>query len=280
MWAAETSKANPFIPLPAAIAAVRELTPDVNLFQVDFRGGGGFAYRPGQFAFLSAFGVGEAPFSITSLHAEGGPMEFAIRRVGTVSAALHDMEPGSLVGVRGPFGNGFPLEEFKGKNLLIIGGGIGLAPLRPIIKTALGRRGDYGDLLIIYGARTPQDLVFASEFEEWAAVPGARLGLTVDREGPGWEGKRVALVPAVVKELKPSAQNTVAIICGPPIMIRFVLAELKALGFENHQIVTTLESKMKCGLGKCARCNIGEKYVCQDGPVFTFDQISGFLEQL
>lgn len=279
MWAAEKSRANPFIPYAATISAVRELTLDVNLFQVEFGDGGGFAYQPGQFAFLSAFGVGEAPFSITSLHAGDGPMEFAIRRVGTVSAALHDMEPGSLVGVRGPFGNCFPLDDFKGKNLVIIGGGIGLAPLRPIIKTTLGHRGDYGDVLIIYGARTPQDLVFAPEFEDWAAVPGTRLELTVDREGPGWEG-RVALVPAVIKELQPAAENAVAIICGPPIMIRFVLAELKALGFENHQIVTTLESKMKCGMGKCARCNIGEKYVCQDGPVFTFDQISGFLEQL
>ena len=157
MWAAEKSKANPFIPYPAVISAVRELTLDVNLFQVKLPHGGGFSYQPGQFAFLSAFGVGEAPFSITSLHAEGGPMEFALRKVGTVSSALHDMEPGAVIGVRGPFGNGFPLEEFKGKSLLIIGGGIGLAPLRPIIKLALGHRGDYGNLLIIYGARTPAD---------------------------------------------------------------------------------------------------------------------------
>ncbi|MDP6509829.1 MAG: FAD/NAD(P)-binding protein [Dehalococcoidia bacterium] len=279
MWAAEKSRANPLVPLPATISAVRELTIDVNLFQVQFGDGGGFPYRPGQFAFLSAFGVGEAPFSITSLNDEGGPMEFAIRRVGTVSTALHDMEPGSVLGVRGPFGNGFPLDTFKGKNLVIIGGGIGLAPLRPIIKNALVYRDDYGEVVVIYGARTHQDLVFASEFEDWAAVPGVRLELTVDREGPGWDG-RVALVPAVIKELQPTVENAVAIICGPPIMIRFVLAELKAQGFENHQIVTTLESKMKCGIGKCARCNIGEKYVCQDGPVFTFDQISGFLEQI
>ncbi|UCD22403.1 MAG: hydrogenase, partial [Chloroflexota bacterium] len=165
-----------------------------------------------------------------------------------------------------------------GKNIIIIGGGIGMAPLRPVINNILQRRDGYGELVIINGARTPQDLVFQPEFPTWMKSPRTRLELTVDKGDEQWKG-RVALVPDVVKELAPSPDNAIAIICGPPIMIRFTLAGLRNLGFKDNQIVTTLEAKMKCGLGKCARCNIGEKYVCQDGPVFTLEQISQFLEQ-
>jgi len=147
-----------------------------------------------------------------------------------------------------------------------------------VILTILDNRNDYGDLFILNGARTPSDLVFANEFDTWAAAPKTRLELTVDAKDDNWTG-RVALIPAVVKELQPSPANSVAILCGPPIMIKFTLTELKKLGFADEQIVTTLEGKMKCGLGKCARCNVGDKYVCKDGPVFTFKQISGLLEQ-
>ena len=154
-----------------------------------------------------------------------------------------------------------------------------MAPLRPVITTILDHREDYADLLIINGARTPSDLVFAPEFQTWAEVPRTKLELTVDRGDDDWK-RRVALVPDVVKELAPSPENAIAITCGPPIMIRFTLARLKELGFADNQIVTTLEGKMKCGLGKCARCNVGDKYICQDGPVFTFEQISRFIEQV
>ncbi len=272
---------SPFLPLPARILAVQDLTPDVKLFRVEIedpRARENFRHRPGQFAFLSAFGMGESPFTFASYPSPDGVLEFAIRRVGTVPSALHELEPGEAVGIRGPFGNSFPLEEYRGKNIIIIGGGIGLAPLRPVIQAVLNHREEYGELLVIYGARTPADLVFAHEFPSWAEAPRTRVELTVDRGNGGWQG-RVALVPTVIKELKPSPENTITITCGPPIMIRFVLAELKALNFAPMQIVTTLESKMKCGLGKCARCNIGEKYVCQDGPVFSFSEISRFLEQ-
>ena len=272
---------SPFLPLPARIQEARDLTPDVKLFRVEIedpRARENFHHRPGQFAFLSAFGMGESPFTFASYPSPDGVLEFAIRRVGTVSSALHELEPGEAVGIRGPFGNSFPLEEYRGKNIIIIGGGIGLAPLRPVIQAVLSHREEYGELLVIYGARTPADLVFAHEFSSWAEAPRTRVELTVDRGNGSWQ-RRVALVPTVIKELKPSPENTITITCGPPIMIRFVLAELKALDFAPMQIVTTLESKMKCGLGKCARCNIGEKYVCQDGPVFSFSEISRFLEQ-
>jgi sulfhydrogenase subunit gamma (sulfur reductase) len=272
---------SPFIPYLATLRTVTQLTPDIKLLNMELEDPDirvNFDYKPGQFALLSAFGEGEAPFGIVSLPQQKNGLEFAVRRIGTVTRALQELEPGDTLGVRGPFGNYFPLENYEGKNIIIIGGGIGMAPLRPVINIILERRDNYGELLIINGARTPQDLVFQPEFPTWMEAPRTRVELTVDRGDEHWEG-RVALVPDVVKDLAPSPDNTIAIICGPPIMIRFTLAGLRDLGFKDDQIVTTLEAKMKCGLGKCARCNIGEKYVCQDGPVFTLEQISQLLEQ-
>jgi sulfhydrogenase subunit gamma (sulfur reductase) len=272
---------SPFIPYLATLKAAIPLTSDIKLLSVELEDSeirASFDYKPGQFALLSAFGEGEAPFGIVSLPLKRDGLEFAVRRIGTVTRALHELEPGDTLGVRGPFGNYFPLEDYEGKNIIIIGGGIGMAPLRPVINRILERRDNYEELLIINGARTPQDLVFQPEFPTWMKAPRTKLELTVDKGDEHWKG-RVALVPDVVKKLAPSPDNTIAIICGPPIMIRFTLAGLRNLGFKDNQIVTTLEAKMKCGLGKCARCNIGEKYVCQDGPVFTLEQISQFLEQ-
>lgn len=271
---------NPFIPYSATLKKVTNLTPDIKLLNLELNDThlrDNFNYKPGQFAFLSAYGVGEAPFGFVSLAYRKTGIEFAVRRIGTVTAGLHELEPGATIGIRGPLGNYFPLEDYKGKNIIIIGGGIGMAPLRPVINFILDHRSEYGNLLIINGARTPKDLVFANEFDTWAKAPQTRLELTVDKGDKTWK-KREALVPTVVTELKPSPINAIAITCGPPIMIRFVLVALKELGFANEQIVTTLEQKMKCGIGKCARCNVGDKYVCQDGPVFTLEQISNFLE--
>jgi len=272
---------DPFIPYLATVRSVVDLTPDVKLFTVDFNDPAvqeSFTYRPGQFAFVSVFGMGEVPFGITSVARRNEGLQFAVRRVGTVTNALHEVREGDTVGVRGPFGNSFPLEDYEGKNIFIIGGGIGMAPLRPVINTVLDRRDSYGDLLIINGARTPQDLVFAPEFDVWAQSPRTKVELTVDRGDDNWTG-RVALIPDVVRDIKPSSENVIAITCGPPIMIHFTLQALKELGFADRQIVTTLESNMKCGLGKCARCNVGDKYVCKDGPVFDFEQISQLFEE-
>jgi NAD(P)H-flavin reductase len=272
---------NPLLPYLSTLQELIDLTPDVKLFRLELNDPAikeNFDYKPGQFVFVSAFGVGESPFGITSVAHRKAGLDVAIRRVGTVTNALHQLEPGATVGVRGPFGNYFPLDEYKGKNIFIIGGGIGFAPLRPIITTILDYREDYGDLVIINGARSPQDLVFAPEFDTWAASPKTKLELTVDAGDDKWTG-RVALIPAVVSELKLSPENAIAITCGPPIMIHFTLIELRKLGFADNQIITTLEGKMKCGLGKCARCNVGEKYICQDGPVFSMEQISELIEQ-
>jgi len=272
---------NPLLPHLATIKDIIDQTPDVKLFQLEFNDptiGASFDYKPGQFVFVSAFGVGESPFGLSSVASRKGPIEVAVRKVGTVTSALHELEVGATVGVRGPFGNYFPLDDYKGKNIFIIGGGIGFAPLRPIINTIMDNRNDYNEMIIFNGARTPADLCFSSEFNIWSSSPKTKVELTVDAGNESWTG-RVALLPTVVKESGISPDNSIAIICGPPIMIHFTLIELKNLGFADNQIVTTLEGKMKCGLGKCARCNVGAKYICQDGPVFTQEQISQLLEQ-
>jgi len=271
---------NPLLPHLATIKDVIVQTPDVNLFQLEFNDPAvqdSFVYYPGQFVFVSAFGVGESPFGLSSVASRKGPIEVAVRKVGTVTSALHELEPGATVGVRGPFGNYFPLDDYKGKNIYIVGGGIGFAPLRPIINTIMDNRSDFGELIIFNGARTPSDLCFSSEFPIWNASPNSRVELTVDNGDANWTG-RVDLLPKVVKESGILPDNAISIICGPPIMIHFTLIELRNLGFPDDQIVTTLEGKMKCGLGKCARCNVGNKYICQDGPVFTQAQISDLLE--
>jgi NAD(P)H-flavin reductase len=272
---------NPFQPNLATLAEVKDLTGDIKLFRAVIKDEGvrkSFGQRPGQFAFVSRFGVGEAPFCLASASSRGEYIDFAIKRVGLVTDALHDLEAGATIGIRGPLGNYFPMDAYKGKDLVIIGGGIGLAPLRPVIQTVIDHRADYGKLTVIYGARTPNDLVFTDEYEEWASAPNAEFHVTVDVGDESWKGN-VGHVPGLVGKIKPSPRNSVTLTCGPPIMIKFALKELHTLEFKPEQIVTTLESKMKCGVGKCGRCNVGEKYVCLDGPVFDYAQIGKFLEE-
>jgi sulfhydrogenase subunit gamma (sulfur reductase) len=266
---------NIYLPRMATIQSMRPETIDVTTFRVTIDGSDGtgkFEYKSGQFAEVSVLGVGEAPISISSSPTRSEAIEFSIRRVGELTNALHELKPTDEIGIRGPFGNFFPLKEMEGQDLLIIGGGIGLAPLRSVILNVFDNRPKYGKIDIIYGARSPQDLVFTSEYEEWQAVDNTRLHLTVDRGDEEWKGN-VGLVPAFLKEISPSPENTTSITCGPPIMIKFVIEALNELGFSNENIITTLERRMKCGVGKCGRCNIGNKYVCLDGPVFTLKQL-------
>jgi sulfhydrogenase subunit gamma (sulfur reductase) len=266
---------NPYLPSAARIEEVRVETPDTKTFKVVFCEDDcreGFSYRPGHFAEVSVFGIGEAPFCINSTPTRPGFLEFSIKRMGRVTSALHEMIGGEQIGVRGPLGNSFPVEEWQGRKLLFIGGGIGLAPLRSAINYCLDNRSDYGEIDVIYGARSPADLVYKPELEQWAARSDMNLYLTVDAGNDEWKG-RVGFVPALVTELGPSPENTIAITCGPPIMIRLVLQGLAQLGFNDEQIVTTLEMRMKCGIGKCGRCNIGRSYVCVDGPVYNLAQL-------
>jgi len=271
---------NPMRPYLGTLIGVKDLATDIKLFQVELNDSQAcerFIYRPGQFAFLSAFGVGEAPFGLASILSRGSALEFAIAKVGTVTAALHAMEEGSIVGVRGPMGNCFPLEEIKGKNVIVLGGGIGGAPLRPVLHTILDQRDDYGHLTILWAARNPSLLVFTDEYDDWQAAPRTELHLTVDQGDESWTDN-VGLITELLEKVAPSSENAVTITCGPPIMIKFVMLTLKKLGFTADQMITTLEAKMKCGIGKCGRCNLGEKFVCVDGPVFTYTEISQFLE--
>ena len=273
---------NPFLPYIATVKEVVEETPTIKTFRVvidDPAEREAFRFEPGQVAQLSVFGVGEATFVINSPPTRTEYLQFSVMRVGEVTTKLHELQPGDKIGVRGPLGNWFPYEDMKGKDILFIGGGIGMAPLRTLLLFMLDNRSDYGHITLLYGARSPQDLCYKEELKEWERREDLELVLTVDREFPDWEG-RVGLVPNVLKELAPSPEGKVAITCGPPIMIRFTLQALAELGFGDDQVVTTLERRMKCGVGLCGRCNIGPRYVCKDGPVFTLRQLKELPPEL
>ena len=267
---------NPMRPHLGTLMGIRDLADEIKLLQIELNGEQ-FDYQPGQFAFLSAFGVGEAPFGLASIPARTPVLEFAISRVGTVTNALHALEPGAAVGVRGPLGNSFPLEEMRDKSVVVLGGGIGGAPLRPVIHTILDNRADYGHLKILWAARSPSLLVFTDEYDDWRAAPDTELYLTVDQGDATWTGNE-GLITQLLTDVAPSPEGTVAIICGPPVMIKFVVLTLKQLGFTDEQMIMTLEAKMKCGVGKCGRCNLGKTFVCLDGPVFAYTKVSRFLE--
>ncbi|MBP3448143.1 MAG: FAD/NAD(P)-binding protein [Clostridia bacterium] len=262
------------IPKIGIITEITQQTPDVKTFRVNAPEGGKlFEHLPGQCAMVSVPGVGEAMFSITSSPTNKEYQEFSIKKCGVLTDYLHTMEVGEELTVRGPYGNNFPVEtELKGKNLLFIAGGIGLAPLRSVINYVIDNRANYGTVDILYGSRSMDDLVYLKEIKEvWAKEEGINVHLTIDREQEGWDG-HVGFVPSFLKELG-FENNKTALVCGPPIMIKFVLAALIEMGFSKEQVYTTLELRMKCGVGKCGRCNIGSKYVCKDGPVFRCDEI-------
>ena len=262
------------IPYLGEVTDIRIDTPDVKTFRVLTPDGvKPFEHMPGQCAMLSIPGVGEAMFSITSSPTNKDYLEFSIKKCGCLTEWLHAMDIGQQITIRGPYGKPFPVEtELKGKDLLFIAGGIGLAPLRSVINYVRDNRENYGSVQIVYGARSKDDLVDYNEIiSEWMADDGVEVNLTIDREQEGWDG-HVGFIPNFVKELNPDLKKTV-LMCGPPVMIKFTLQGLMELGFEKTQVYTTMELKMKCGVGKCGRCNIGDKYVCKDGPVFRFDEL-------
>ena len=262
------------IPKLGVVTDIRQETPDVKTFRVNApEGGKVFEHMPGQGAMLSIPGVGEAMFSITSSPTNKEFQEFSIKRCGCVTNWLHQIEVGQMITIRGPYGKNFPVEtEFKGKDLLFIAGGIGLAPLRSVINYCRFYRENYGKIDIVYGSRSKEDLVFYKEIlDEWCKDDTINVHLTIDRAQDNWDG-HVGFVPSYVEELGFDTNKT-AIICGPPIMIKFTLAGLQKLGFDKTQVYTTMELKMKCAIGKCGRCNIGNKYVCKDGPVFRCDEL-------
>ncbi|MCL2603728.1 MAG: FAD/NAD(P)-binding protein [Defluviitaleaceae bacterium] len=278
-----------FIPKSARITHIRTETPDVKTFRVtDANGGKPFTHLPGQCAMLGVPGVGEAMFSIASPPTDTDGFDFSIKSVGKLTNHLHGLPPDSPLTIRGPFGKPFPVNDaLKGKNLIFIAGGIGIAPLRSVIKYVFGNRASYGTADIIYGARSAADLVYLNEIQnEWAREKNTRLHLTIDRPEEGWNG-HVGFVPAqitvvfgdIFQAKTTDKNNFVVLVCGPPVMIKYSIEALLALGFTKPQIYTTLEMKMKCGVGQCGRCNIGHKYVCTDGPVFRADELDELPEE-
>jgi sulfhydrogenase subunit gamma (sulfur reductase) len=271
---------NPYVPFPMRIEEIIVETADENIKTFEFSFAGKedearFVYTPGQFAELSVFGKGEAPFGMASTPTLPGRLSFSVSKIGVVTGALHRMEKGDVVGVRGPLGNGYPLETFKGKNLILIGGGFGFSTLRSLTNFILhdSNRKDYMDLTVIYGARRPGLLLYKQDLEAWQERGDLRLHLTVDKGENGWQG-HVGFVPEVTRSVAPNPKNAYAVVCGPPAMIQFTLPVLKELGFRDENVFLSLEMRMKCGIGKCGRCNVGSKYICSDGPVFSQAELS------
>ncbi len=276
---------NPYLPLPMRIERIHVETDDEMLKTFDLafareEDAAGFDFRPGQFCEISVFGKGEAPFGIASSPTETGPLRFTVNKVGVVTTALHNMNEGELVGLRGPLGNGYPLEQFEGHNVVIVGGGFAFTTLRSLTHYLLdpGNRSRFGEIIIIYGARRPGLLLYKEDLAAWERREDISVHLTIDREAPGWT-KHVGFVPDVVERVAPSAESTYAVIVGPPVMIRFTLPKLRALGFPPEQVFSSLERRMKCGIGKCGRCNIGPYYVCKDGPVFSLAQLESLPQE-
>lgn len=268
----DIKKINPLVPIKGKIIKIITETPDVKTFHITSEGGKPFTPMPGQLAMLSILGVGEAMFSITSQGKEH--LEISIKRCGMLTDALHEALVGQEVGIRGPYGNGFPIDQVKGKDVLFIAGGIGLAPVRSLINHCVENRDDYGKLQVVYGSRSPEDLCFKDDlFENWPKVKDMEVNVTVDRGNDDWKGP-VGFVPAYLEELNPNPQGKVTIVCGPPIMIKFVMQSLDKMKYKHEEIITTLEMRMKCGIGKCGRCNIGSCFVCLDGPVFTMAELA------
>jgi NAD(P)H-flavin reductase len=279
------STENVYLPKLAVLDRVEAEIPEVSTFFWHFAEAGEQEkfhahFRPGQFAQVSLFGVGEFPASLPPSPTED-EVFFTIRQVGSCTAALHQLRPGDVFGVRGPYGNGFPMEQYFGRNLVFVAGGIGLIPLRSCIVYALAHREKYGRIQIFYGSKTPAELMYIPKLREWERSAGIECHLAVDRGDGSWTG-HVGVVGSLFK--KPGVQvpveNTTAFVCGPPVMFRFVIQDLLAMGMPEKNIVSTLERYMKCGVGKCGHCCIGVAYVCADGPVFTYQQIKSLGEEI
>ena len=274
---------NIYKPYLMKIESIVEEAPDVRTFRLTFTDkeeAGKFNFKTGQFGEYSVFGEGESTFCIASAPTRKDYIECTFRSTGRVTKALANMDQGDVIGFRGPYGNIFPIDEWKGKNLLFIAGGIALPPMRSVIWNCLDLRDDYKDITIIYGARSVNDLVYKHELKQWDETPMVRVITTVDPGGetPDWKGE-VGFVPTILSKAAPPAKDTIAIVCGPPVMIKFTFPVLEKLGFKDEDIYTTLENRMKCGFGLCGRCNVGKLYVCKDGPVFTRAQLKNLPEE-
>jgi NAD(P)H-flavin reductase len=269
-----------YLPAMATIADVRSTGKREKVFTIELPDGLSLAHQPGQFVEVSILGVGEAPISISSSPSRSnGTFELCVRKAGDLTGALHTMKPGDTLGIRGPFGRGFPIEHFRGRDMLFAPGGLGLAPLRSLINQVLDERGHFGRVIIAYGARDPGELLFKDELERWSQRDDVELYLTVDRGDETWSGP-VGVITTLFPKIEVHARNTVAVTVGPPVMYRFVLMELLGKGISEGNIWLSLERRMKCGVGKCGHCQINHLYTCQAGPSFSYAEIKHLAEAL
>jgi sulfite reductase subunit B len=269
-----------YLPEPATVDDVKPMTAMENFFSFRLDSGKELGHMPGQFAEVSIPGVGEAPISISSSPTRKESFEMVVRNVGNVSGAMHHLGAGDKVYIRGPFGTTFPVDDaMKGQDILFICGGIGLVPVRSAIQYVLDNRDDYGRVMILFGAKTPRDRLFTDEFDQWRSAKNVTLLETVDHRDEGWSGPE-GVITTLMPLVKIDESRTIAIICGPPIMYKFVITELLKVKLRADQIYLSLERHMKCGVGKCGHCQVNNIYVCQDGPVFKFSDINDIEEAL
>ena len=262
------------------LAQLEEVTPQTEaeaLFRFRFEDGSPLGHRPGQFVQVCMPGIGEAPISVASAPCEDPTFELCVRRLGNVTGALHNLQAGAFVGFRGPFGNGFPDDKLKGQDILIVAGGIGLVPLRPLIHHIMCNRFDYGEFTLLYGMKAPGEMLFKDEVREWQESAAVDLRMTIDKPHPDWDG-HVGVITTLFPDLQLEAPKTRAVIVGPPIMYRFVLMECHNKGLADENLILSLERHMKCGVGKCGHCQINGKYVCKEGPVFTYHEMKQMWE--
>jgi NAD(P)H-flavin reductase len=282
---------NPYLPYPVTVKDIRieNDARDLKTFTFTFDNEGDrekYAFVCGQFGMLSVYGAGESPIGIASSPLDDEFVQFTVKRydTGVVTSALHALEVGSAMGLRGPYGNGYPMKELEGKNLVIVGGGFAFTTLRSTIKWILHpqNRKRYGKMSVVYGARSPGELLYKDELEAWEQNPDIDMHVTVDKGDEAWNsaGKTEGFVPAVLEKVAPSPDNAVMLICGPPIMLKFTMPVCLKLGFKPEQIIESLEMRMSCGIGKCGKCNIGDKYVCKHGPVFPYDELQNMPTEM
>ncbi len=266
-----------FVPMISDIVRVEQFTEKEKLFEIKLPGGRDLGHQPGQFVEVSLFGIGEAPISVSSSPGKKGSFEICVRAVGDVTNKLHTMKAGDKVGIRGPFGKGFDVNELKGKDIVYIGGGIGMVPLRSLVNYTIENKKDYGRLIMLYGAKSPSELLFKDEIPCWEK--NTEYHVTVDQGDKDWKGN-VGVITTLIPPLKLDLKKTVAVVVGPPIMYKFAIMALNSKGFADEQIIVSLERRMKCGLGKCGHCQINHTYVCQDGPVFNYAKIRDMEEAI
>jgi NAD(P)H-flavin reductase len=273
---------DPMMPQPWFVRRISKETPDTFTLELQPSSGGASsaarAFQPGQFSMLWVFGVGELPISISGDPADAGSLTYTVRSVGPATNALTSRQPGQALGVRGPFGTGWPVDAARGRDILVIAGGIGLAPLRPVIYHVLRHRGQYERLVVLYGARSPRDVLYRKEVSSWARQKDTQVLSTVDYSGVSWRG-RVGVVTSLFKFLRLQPSRTTAMVCGPEVMMRFVMRELQARGLAPADLYLSMERNMKCAVGFCGHCQWGPHFICKDGPVFSYSQIAPLLDR-